>query len=93
MNKRLSMKGKGADVFFGEPETEKTTPPPEIKKEKAVRAKPVKVTLYFPPELASRLDQVWTRRMLKDKSAQKSQVVIEALEPFLKAELDKPLDI
>lgn len=85
MTKRPEIKGRGADVFFNGEDTPTFQPPQKPQPD----IKPVKVTIYLDPELASQLDQAWLRRKVKDKNAQKSHVVSEALEPFLKKELAK----
>ena len=41
-------------------------------------------TFYLPPTLVDKLDRAWLTRRLKDRKAQKSHLVAEALEAYLK---------
>lgn len=79
MSKRPQIKGKGADVFLGESESHEEPTTQEKKKEKRVM-----VTFYLSPALVERLDQVWIKRRLSDRRAQKSYIVEEALKTYLR---------
>ncbi len=46
--------------------------------------KRVMATFYLPPALVDKLDRAWLTRRLKDRKAQKSHLVAEALEAYLK---------
>ncbi|MCP4936212.1 MAG: hypothetical protein GY927_18920 [bacterium] len=89
MAKRTSITGKGADVFFLDKEEARKQSEEQDMTVTPVRIKPVKVTIYLPPDLASQLDQAWLRRKLKSKKETKSHIVSEALKPFLKKELSE----
>jgi hypothetical protein len=95
--KRPQIIGKVADVSFTEPTLtpqeggDATAPeqpaPTAYAVEKSGRgkaAKRVMVTFYLPPELVDKLDRAWIQRRLKDRKFQKSFLVAEALEAYLK---------
>jgi len=92
MTKRPQIKGKGADVFLGgldSPEDTDISPTPEEKGlekqgQKPTKEKRIMVTFYLSPTLVEKLDQAWVERRLKDRKTQKSQIVAEALEAYLK---------
>ena len=75
------------------PSKEATTTPfqpvaasPQIPAEAAAKEqKRVMATFYLPPALVDKLDRAWLNRRLKDRKAQKSHLVAEALEAYLKA--------
>lgn len=91
-SKRPQIKGKGADAFLGElnpPENTGVSPTPEGKGAETQGKQPTKekrimVTFYLSPTLVEKLDQAWVDRRLKDRKTQKSQIVAEALEAYLK---------
>ena len=73
--KRPSIKGQGASVFF---DGEK----PAHALAHTQEADRVMVTIYLPSPVAQRLDREWLARKMKDRKAQKSHVVCEALEAY-----------
>lgn len=79
MSKRPQIKGKGADVFFSESETQETS-----KTEAKIKERRINVSFYFSPSLVEKLDRAWVNRRLQDRKIQKSQIVAEALEAYLK---------
>lgn len=44
----------------------------------------INVSFYFSPALVEKLDRAWVHRRLQDRKIQKSQIVAEALEAYLK---------
>jgi uncharacterized lipoprotein len=88
--KHPNIKGKGADVFFQEEEG--AAPPgqssqaPDVQEARRQRTpeKREMVTFYLPPALVDKLDRAWIERRLKDRKVQKSHIVTEALEAYLK---------
>ena len=93
--KRASGKGRGADVFLTEEASAVQTPAPESQPSAAPAATPaahdpvpaekrIMVTFYLPPALVDHLDQVWIERRRRDRKVQKSHIVTEALEAYLK---------
>lgn len=94
MNKRPSIKGKGADVFFpqeGQSQEGRRTASRHTTKEapssngqKDVEEKRIMATFYLPPDLVDKLDRVWVERRIKDRKVQKSHIVAEALYAHLK---------
>jgi hypothetical protein len=88
--KRPQIKGKGADVFFQEEEgataLEQAPHTPEAQEARQQRTpeKREMVTFYLPPALVDKLDRAWIERRLKDRKVQKSHIVTEALEAYLK---------
>jgi hypothetical protein len=74
--KRPSIRGQGADVFLAEPDAAVPQPPEE---------KRVMATFYLPPALVDRLDRAWLARRMQDRKVQKSHLVTEALEAYLRA--------
>jgi hypothetical protein len=88
--KRPQIKGKGADVFFQEeegaivPEQSFHTPAPPEARQQRTPEKREMVTFYLPPALVDKLDRAWIERRLKDRKVQKSHIVTEALETYLK---------
>ena len=79
--KRPQIKGKGADVFFTESEPQEEE---EKLQEKVKAEKRVMVTFYLPSSLVDKLDKVWIERRLKDRKVQKSHLVADALQAYLK---------
>jgi hypothetical protein len=75
MARRRSLKGKGADIFLLE--SEEPNPPQTTDKRSMV-------TVYLPEELIHQLDQVYLQRRMKDRKAQKSHIVAEALTEYFK---------
>ncbi|MCM8822749.1 MAG: hypothetical protein NC831_08095 [Candidatus Omnitrophica bacterium] len=71
MRPRPSLKGKGVDIFLGEPEAKK-----EAKKGKA--------TFYFPENLLSELDEAWFVFRRINRKIKKSDIVQASLEIALK---------
>lgn len=73
MNKRVSIKGKGADIFFnndhntGIPESQNTLKP----------AKQIKVTYFINDKTAEKLEEFWfkLRRKFNEKKISKSKIV------------------
>ena len=97
MNKRPSIKGRGADVFLAQEdqpqeEGQRASRRPAAKdasptdgRRKGTTEKRLMATFYLPPTLVDKLDRVWVERRRKDRKVQKSHIVAEALEAHLKA--------
>jgi hypothetical protein len=77
--KRPQIKGQGANLYL-----DGSAPDPEkpLAKKDADR---VMVTVYLPPALVEELDQRWLERRRRDKKAQKSHIVAEALAQYFQA--------
>ena len=73
MPRRKSLKGKGADIFLLE--SEEANPPTKPDKRSMV-------TVYLPEDLITTLDRVYLQRRMKDRKAQKSHIVAEALHAY-----------
>jgi hypothetical protein len=78
---RKSLRGKGADIFLLESE-EPNAPTRSDKRSM--------VTVYLPDELIHQLDQVYLKRRMQDRKAQKSHIVQEALERYFQTTPAKP---
>ncbi|MBA7493696.1 hypothetical protein ES702_04258 [subsurface metagenome] len=75
MKKRLTLKGKGADIFLRED--------PRQPKTKAATTKE-KATFYLPPPLLASLDDAWFTLRKNNRKIRKSDIVRSALEEFLR---------
>lgn len=76
----------------------KRSPPPKEKRESvsaaqarepstpAPTAKRIMATFYLSPEAVDKLDRVWLARRMKDRKAQKSQIIEELVMRALKEE-------
>ena len=73
MARRKSLRGKGADIFLLE--SEEANPPTKPDKRSMV-------TVYLPENLITELDRVYLQRRMKDRKAQKSHIVAEALQAY-----------
>jgi hypothetical protein len=73
MPRRKSLRGKGADIFLLE--SEEANPPTKPDKRSMV-------TVYLPENLITELDRVYLQRRMKDRKAQKSHIVAEALKAY-----------
>jgi hypothetical protein len=73
MPRRKSLRGKGADIFLLE--SEEANPPTKPDKRSMV-------TVYLPENLITELDRVYLQRRMKDRKAQKSHIVAEALQAY-----------
>jgi hypothetical protein len=90
--KHPPIKGKGSDVFLDDltPQEGTDAPAPEPADQSAQRRpqakeeKRVMVTFYLPPALVDKLDRTWVEQRLKNRKVQKSHIVTEALEAYLK---------
>ncbi len=68
---------------MGEPEPPKEAAKPN--KKPTQKEKRVMATFYLSPSLVDKLDQVWADRRRKDRKAQESQIVEEALKAYPKS--------
>jgi hypothetical protein len=90
MAKRRPMTGKGSDVFIAplaaaeERLLAEASQAADLRVERERREKRVMVTVYLPPTLVDKLDRAWVERRRRDRKAQKSHLVAEALETYLK---------
>ena len=88
MPKRPQIKGKGADVFFTEPQDAQRTLKEKSQttkgRHKGEGEKRVMATFYLEPLVADKLDRSWGERRAKGQKVQKSEIVNEALRAYLK---------
>lgn len=83
MGKKPSLKGKGADLFFGDKKNNK-----EIDKDSSKEIHSVKATFYLTDKENLLLEEMKFKRLIKGIKADKSALVREAINLLAEQELN-----
>ena len=86
MAKRPSIKGAGADIFFGDGAEDTQNAQSSVKQKPEPK---VKITVRLPQSLARLIDEVYGRKKVLGEAATKDQIVTDILRPALEADCQR----